>query len=66
MSVTIGLHSKLMERIFNTYSSNHYENDNEIFRYFANEVDTILKPAYSVTIRLLKNGREYFNTFEKF
>jgi hypothetical protein len=40
-------------------------NDCKIFTRCAEKGDTIVKPAYSDTLRLIKNGKEYFYTFGK-
>lgn len=40
-------------------------NKSKIFTRFAEKGDTILKPAFSDTLWLIKNGKEYLYTFSK-
>ena len=41
-------------------------NENEIFSRFASVGDSVFKAAYSDTLILFKNGKEYKYTFQKF
>lgn len=41
-------------------------NENNIFHYFAEEGDSVYKPALSDTLQLMKNGKVYKYTFQKF
>ncbi|MCK5740741.1 MAG: hypothetical protein KAH48_00875 [Chlorobi bacterium] len=49
--------------VFDPYTSNL--NDNRMFEYNAGKGDRIIKPAYSDTLQLLKNGVIYKYTFSK-
>lgn len=41
-------------------------NDFEIFELFAKEGDSVYKPPYSDTLKLITSEREYLYTFDKF
>jgi hypothetical protein len=41
-------------------------NDFEIFELFAKEGDSVYKPPYSDTLKLITSDREYLYTFDKF
>jgi len=42
-----------------------YLNNDEIFQYIAKPGDSIVKPAYSDTLLLIKGGKVYLYTFQK-
>lgn len=53
------------EFVFYPYT-NPILNDEQIFNYFASPGDSVFKAAYSDTLYLFKNGKEYKYTFQKF
>lgn len=69
--VGIGYHGavfkiKGMNKEFVFYPYTGKINEYKIFDHIAKEGDTIIKPPYSDTLTLLKNGKEYLYTFDKF
>ena len=55
---------KDIEYVFYPYTDGI--NEKNIFHYLAVEGDSIYKPAYSDTLKLVKEGKVYKYTFQKF
>ena len=69
--VRIGAHGVVFklrgkENKFVFYPHTGMINDYKIFRLIAKNGDTIIKPQYSDTLRLIKNEKEYLYTFDQF
>jgi hypothetical protein len=61
-----GLKLNSDEREFVFYPYTDRINENNIFHYFAEKGDSVYKPAFSDTLQLVKDGKVYKYTFQKF
>jgi hypothetical protein len=62
--VALKINNEENEYVFYPYTSDL--NDKNVFNYFANVGDTILKPSNTDTLILIKQNKRYKYTFQKF